>query len=305
MTDILFLLHESSIADPSQVGICFQETRDAFCPIGHHQITDQIPKIGEEDLLSALGKLPVNAPGRIDPERASSFRILLSKQVRGVYFPRIDRPILGESEHLHGQKIRAVINASALQGARKQFDILKDALEDIFRCVHPCVENYHVYGHAIRNLLMLAATEVESAFVAVLRANNIDPIANHYSTKDYVRLLKVMQLGIYEVRLREYPCLPALRPFKDWDCNKPTQSLVWYDHYNKVKHNREANLTHAKLEYAVNAIAAAHVMNMAQFAERNVYDPYFEVQQIPRWDRGELYIPPAGGEEWKVGSVNA
>lgn len=42
----------------------------------------------------------------------------------------------------------------------------------------------------------------------------------------------------------------------DWNENQPTKSLIWYDKYNHVKHDRGNGFADASLETALNAIAA-------------------------------------------------
>ena len=58
---------------------------------------------------------------------------------------------------------------------------------------------------------------------------------------------------------------PLLTPYKGWSIQASTQSLEWYDAYNKTKHNREDCLGLATLDRAVTAVAAASVMFYAQF----------------------------------------
>jgi hypothetical protein len=95
--------------------------------------------------------------------------------------------------------------------------------------------NFEAYGHEIRNLLILAATEVEAHWKGVLRANS----QRADTTADYVKLLPAMKLNEYAVKLPFYPWLDAVKPFKGWSNSKTTQSLAWYDAYNAVKHDRE------------------------------------------------------------------
>ena len=74
-----------------------------------------------------------------------------------------------------------------------------------------------------------------------------------------------MLLDSYELSLQSYPRLPAFTPFEKWDPNSPTESLTWYDAYNKTMHDREKNLKFATLQNAISAVGAAVVMFHAQF----------------------------------------
>jgi hypothetical protein len=74
-----------------------------------------------------------------------------------------------------------------------------------------------------------------------------------------------MLLDSYRLSLQSYPTFPSFAPFEGWSAANPTQSLVWYDAYNKTKHDREENLKLATLHNAVRAVEAAVVMFHAQF----------------------------------------
>lgn len=144
--------------------------------------------------------------------------------------------------------------------------ILLNRLEKLFEIVEPNKSNLSVYGHGIRELLLLACMEVESSWSAVLKENNYS--IKKLDTTHYVKLNNPMFLDGYELSLRAYENFPAFIPFKNWNANKPTQSLSWYDAYNQTKHNREEELTLATLDNVIKAVGAAVVMFHAQFGFR-------------------------------------
>jgi hypothetical protein len=168
--------------------------------------------------------------------------------------------------------------------------------------VHPHDDNLHSYGHEIRNLLLLACTEVETHWRAVLEANGYSNGIT--STKDYVKLYGPLQLESYQVSFPGYPWLHPMRPFAHWDGNNPTKSLVWYAAYNGVKHDREKNFRDAKLAYAFQAVTACAVMLCAQFGNRafalNQISQHVEFTEVPEWNLSDIYIPPLyKGGSWK------
>jgi hypothetical protein len=66
-----------------------------------------------------------------------------------------------------------------------------------------------------------------------------------------VNLKAAMRLDEYGVEFPSYPRLPPISPFAGWgSSDKPTQALAWYDAYNAVKHNREAEFERATLGHA-------------------------------------------------------
>lgn len=186
----------------------------------------------------------------------SDFKRTTCRRGPGEYFPRIWRPGAPDAS--------PVYRSVALSGARA-FDLLVTQLRDLFEAVEPVPKNKDAFGHAIRQLLVLAATEVESGWKAVLKSNHYGADPERLSTKEYVKLLKVMRLDAYTVRLTRCPDWPTMKPFEGWNTDKPTKSLWWYDAYNATKHDREQNLERATLNAAVYAVAGAFVMLNAQF----------------------------------------
>lgn len=138
-------------------------------------------------------------------------------------------------------------------------------LDELFETIEPAAPNISTYGHRIRDVLLLACMEVESSWTAVLKENGYTTSSGMFNTNDYVKLSQAMMLDGYELSLQSYACYLAFTPFANWDPARPTQSLGWYDSYNKTKHDREGNLQYATLENAVSAVGAAVVMFHAQF----------------------------------------
>ncbi len=175
--------------------------------------------------------------------------------------------------------------------------ILVDQLNEIFVTIEPSVKNQDVYGHNIRKSLILACTEVESAWSGILRENAYP--TNRWSTNDYSKLCEPMFLRHYQVSLRMYPDFPSFKPFQNWDSQNPTKSLVWYDAYNKTKHNRELNFDNVSLKHVIYAVGAALVMLYAQFGlpqsnratQNNTLDSTFEIRLTKAYSPELFYIP--------------
>ena len=182
-----------------------------------------------------------------------------SPYVPGTFFKRIYRPSVREP---------LAVGHYFLGEATESFtalSILVSKLEGLFEFVTPSADTKHVYGHKIREILLLACMEVESSWSAVLKANGYSTANGRFSTTDYVKLRPAMFLDAYSINLPAYRNYPSLTPFEGWNAGKPTQSLPWYDVYNQTKHDREANLKIATLSHAIMAVSAAVVMTYAQF----------------------------------------
>jgi hypothetical protein len=206
----------------------------------------------------------------------------------GQFYPRVARPQAGRLIVLRDQDNDYIVTA------RSQLLALTRQLGLICETIHPCEDTFDAFGHSIRNLLILACTEVETHWRGVLAANNFR--REQYSTRHYVLLQRAMKLSDYAVRFPFFPWLAPVNPFKDWGkSGKPTQELRWYDAYNGVKHNREQEFKRATLRHVFEAITACLIMMDAQFSGRVFIDgelrSFFHISARPTWPLADYYIP--------------
>ncbi len=210
----------------------------------------------------------------------------------GLYHPRMARPIT--YENMFGTPITEE-DEHYISEAIGQLIVFCSDLDDICRTVQPNKENLAVYGHDIRNLLILACTEVEAHWKGVLRLNG----AKGDSTRSYVKLLKPLQLDQYKLRFARYRWLGDFAPFQTWDADKPTESLAWYSAYNGAKHDREKEFSRASLAQVFNAVAACAIMLTAQFGWAGLgfvgdghseLMSYFTFSGYPSWQLSDHYI---------------
>src|SRR5260370_26092316 len=215
----------------------------------------------------------------------------------GEYYPRIWRT--ASVIELHGEPLPPVEQTHFLGSfvnSLEQIEGLFESLLSIFRVVHPATDNLDSYGGAIRDIIILACTEVEAQWKGVLEAHNVKPKGKYYKTTDYVRLLPAMKLDAYELSLIRYPRISPTGPFIGWKAADPTQSLPWYTAYNNVKHDRERKFQEASLGHAIEAVAACVVMLAAQFGlealQRHRLRSIFEFTYRPNWEPREWYYQP-------------
>jgi hypothetical protein len=107
----------------------------------------------------------------------------------GEFHPRIWRGIESPSpdDAGYGAEWIASVRVARLLYAR---------LHDVFASIEPVRTHDPVYGLAQRELLLLACTEVESSWKAILTANGASSLhgAGRWTTKDYVRLIAPLRL---------------------------------------------------------------------------------------------------------------
>jgi hypothetical protein len=232
------------------------------------------------------------------------------------YYPRMARPQIGFSSYLSSQAPGPLFNveenaqpplphdAVSMSSSLNQLTILVRNLEEIFRSVEPSQGNMQVYGHLIRNTLLLAAMEFENECKGVLKANGYVP-KGQWTTKHFVKVLSPLRLQEYAVDLAFYPAISSRKPFQSWNGQVPTQSLTWYDAYNDVKHDRESKFQRATIKAAINAVTACAIMLAAQYrviwSWKEQIGGFFSFTQSPQWlptQRYVFYPDDAGG--WKA-----
>ena len=222
----------------------------------------------------------------------------------GEYYPRIRRTAsVVESIGEPLPRVEDTNYLGTFVTSLEQIEGLFEDLLSIFRVVHPAKGNLEAFGGAIRDIIILACTEVEAQWKGVLEAHNVQPVkGGFFTTRDYVKLLPVMKLNEYELKLNRYPWLPPTGPFIGWNPHDSTKSLPWYDAYNKVKHDRESEFVNATLRHAIEAVAACVVMLAAQFGlealKRHDLKQLFEFVRRPEWDPKDWYYQPIPHEAW-------
>lgn len=211
----------------------------------------------------------------------------------GFYYPRISRGnfefnYVGDGFH---QDIRA-------------YQAIQSSLDALLYVVEPSETNFNSYGQKIRELLILACTEVEYLLLRVLIENGY-PKKQTYKTSDYINCLPTLKLNEYSAVLGQYPNLKTFKPFSLWNKDQPTKSLEWYDAYNSVKHNRGGNLKNANFKNLLDSIAAIHILIEAQYG-KDVFDRFrqhreatsiFESKKRPTWSSSEIVAPIFNGYE--------
>lgn len=226
-------------------------------------------------------------------------KFYLSTVEAGIYYPRIWRGYYTGNFYGYYNAVNPYIEyknkyLQSVTAASSLFDYLVD----IFRHIEPSIDNYKTFGHKIRELLILTCTEIESSWRAILEGNTkIENRKTRYNTEDYFKVKKPLHLDEWSVVLKDYPDLEPFSPFKEWDNSKPTQSLSWYDSYNAVKHNREDKFSMATLSNLLNAMAALHIMQAAQWGVEiysrlhdNRFSP-FQIIKYPKFNASDLYMP--------------
>lgn len=152
------------------------------------------------------------------------------------------------------------------RAAEQSLRILLDKLDDILLYIEPTANGLLTYGHKTRELLILACTEVENNWTQYMKISNSPPTGRSFTTNDYVKLLEPLCLAEYQISFKQFNDVQPLRPFERWNKVNPTQSLPWYEAYNKTKHDRGAHFSEATLENCLHALSAAIALFCARYS---------------------------------------
>lgn len=182
--------------------------------------------------------------------------------------------------------------------AKKDLKILIEKLHELLLVIEPDDSGLKSHGHKIRELLLLACTELESYWLHYLRLAGYR--VDRYTTSDYVRLCDKLHLREYQVTFSSHPYEIPLSPFANWSETKPSESLDWYDAYNKTKHDKRSHFNEATLRRALNAVAAIIVLFCVRYSPYEIkgrrdlcsalVDEYFDVEVVDP-DYSSFYVP--------------
>lgn len=185
-----------------------------------------------------------------------------------------------------------ISNRQEYSNLLRQLEIILDDIDNIFKVVAPHKKQMSVYGHALRNAILLACTELDSRMQTILKTNAILPIGKYFQMIDYYQLRDALKLDQYVLSFHRFNDLGTFSPFAQW---KENTELSWYKAYNNIKHDREEHFSEAKLFNAINAVMAFAIILIAQYGYRNdlwkeTIGKIIKVDKEPQWSLEDLYF---------------
>ncbi|MGR5129691.1 hypothetical protein [Photobacterium swingsii] len=192
------------------------------------------------------------------------------------------------------------INEHEQRSAELSLRILIEKLEEVFLYIEPSVHGLQTYSHKTRELLLLACTEVENSWKNYLELANVQPRGRYFSTSDYVSLMDVLFLNEYQVTLKAYNAVAAVRPFENWSAQAPSQSIPWYEAYNLTKHDKSQHFDKATLHHCISAITANLIMYCCRYSPfplvngntmiASLFNQLFQIELVNA-DPKSFYVP--------------
>jgi hypothetical protein len=238
----------------------------------------------------------------------SEINVCKSDLKQGEYYPNIYRPIFSkrfiksDPSDTDLKTYFPLYDQTESISRLNQLTIIYHDLIDIFKYVEPDNnDNMKAYGHRIRNNIFLSCTEIDSMFQNLMLKNGYKPNKKIFNTNDYIKTKTALKLDQFVIFYARYPNMPLLSPFSEWDKEKPSKSLLWYDAYNNIKHDRISNKVQANLKNAINAFSAAIILFISQYGDdESFWNKDFRdeitIKQKPHYKYNEFYLPPISSE---------
>ena len=194
--------------------------------------------------------------------------------------------------------------------AKRDLKILLEKMEEIINFIEPSSQSMQAYSYKLRELLILSCTEVEN----ILRFYTPNPSGKILNTTDYVQILHKVALGQYKISFVDCVNKFACKPFENWNSSSATQSIPWYDAYNKVKHDKANNFKEATLKNCLNAVAAVIVLFCIRYSPYILYHETDSCSSlfknsieicIENASLDDIYVPILSGEKTYSGALYA
>lgn len=120
------------------------------------------------------------------------------------------------------------------------------------------VDNYTAFSNEYALLLQSTGAELDNFFKVYCGFQ----LSDRKNISDYAQYL----LTTYADIVNQMVIIPdraiALQPFKGWDIDAPAKSLLWWQDFDHIKHNRVENKKDANQKNVLNMLAALYLLEM-------------------------------------------
>lgn len=155
------------------------------------------------------------------------------------------------------------------------FLIIQRDFKELLEYIEPDTKNFNCYSHRISQLLFRICVEIEANCTAILKENGYSGKPKDWTMKDYKKIEESHCLSYYKAAVPNWKIsvrncnseyCRERKPFENWASNG---SLLWYQAYNAVKHDRHNNFSsQATFKNLVDAMCGLFIIMSAQFYTR-------------------------------------
>ncbi len=226
------------------------------------------------------------------PQMESEIEIVEFESHAGTYHPWVARPTKLNDKSIFNPGAKD--HVELLKTTWREHGMIAVDLESCFNVASPTEHNLKTFGAQFEKTIYFACVGVESLFNLIL--SECTNITNKGRMSDFVKLKPKLRVSEYSLQLVHYPWMNSLAPFENWNPERPSQSLQWFDAYNSLKHDKRQSQHKASMQNALNAAAAYYILSHTVFG-KDMFPGYVSTQfffhfgQNPVWRVDELYLP--------------
>lgn len=119
-------------------------------------------------------------------------------------------------------------------------------------------DNYNTFSNGYALLLQAIGAELDTVFKVFCGFNTSD----RKYISDYANYILNNNPDIInqKITLKEYDI--EIQPFQNWNEDKPSQSLTWWEAFTAIKHSRYDEIHQANQENVLNILGALYLIEM-------------------------------------------
>lgn len=141
----------------------------------------------------------------------------------------------------------------------RMYLILEKELVEALDYVELCPNNFQTTSITFSKLLLSIGSEIDNVFRECSGLTGRSSIETYYNSI----IVKYPLIVNQQVKVTDTDIV--LTPYVGWNGIQPSQSLVFWDKYNKLKHDRVLNSQNASLENVLNALAGLFIIEIYRF----------------------------------------
>lgn len=141
----------------------------------------------------------------------------------------------------------------------RMFLVLEKELVEALDYVELNTNNYATTSIMFSKLLLSIGAEIDNVF------RECSGLTGRSNIGDYYKFIIKRYPQIVNQQVKVKDTAIVLKPYDGWNESKPAQSLLFWEKYNELKHDRVLNAQNASLETVLNALAGLFVMELYRF----------------------------------------
>ena len=167
------------------------------------------------------------------------------------------------------------------------------------------VNNYKAFSDAYALLMQAIGAELDTVFKVYCGYN----LSDRKTIADYEKAITLEdgQPNPFDYSIRDQEIWVSdygirLQPFKDWDANKPAESLDWWKAFTNLKHDRYSNRDKGNQGNAIDILAALFLLEMRMVKritdgtdEYDVFDNGSKLFTLKKWSSKAIPVGCAFG----------